>query len=173
MSNAPVAKVYYFPSSSKPGTHHEVLERTDGFLSCGCPVWIFNRRKTEPRSCSHTDKVKAGLVQPNIIHSQTDEEKAMIGDRGLATPASTSQEDSIDRNARRNRPAMDRVLGRNLTRLRERITTNAQIAASQPGRVEERLDNTKKLARIKERLDKVKKDQLESAAPTRKVNWKR
>jgi hypothetical protein len=75
MSDAPVAKVYHFPSQSKPGKFHEVLERTDGFLSCGCPVWIFNRRKTEPRSCSHTDQVRAGLVQPNVIHSQTDAER--------------------------------------------------------------------------------------------------
>ncbi|MBE3144069.1 MAG: hypothetical protein IMZ61_09125 [Planctomycetes bacterium] len=158
MSDAPVAKVYHFPSQSKPGKFHEVLERRDGFLSCGCPVWIFNRRKTEPRSCSHTDQVRAGLVQPNVVHSQTD----------------------ADRNARRNAPAVSRVDDRdsdgNYTSPREQEVMGRRRVRGQEhvNGVKSLVDqtreeaNAKKLERVKER---VSKEGMDVFPTKRKVNW--
>jgi len=157
----PVAKVYHVPSDSNPSKRWEVLERTDGSLSCSCPVWVFNKRKTEPRSCKHTEQVKGGLIEPTTTYQETTvertrrAEKVVEHQRGYTSPREQEimgrrrqREDSIDRNARRNRPAIARVLGNDS---------------------EEVASNARKLATIKERLSK---DGNMDVFPTkRKVNW--
>lgn len=48
-----------FKSKSKSGerTHAVKLNSETGHLSCGCPVWIYNRNGD--RTCYHTEKVRA------------------------------------------------------------------------------------------------------------------
>ena len=42
-----------FPRSDGKG-NWTVKLRDDGVLTCGCPIWIFNRRGD--RTCKHTDR---------------------------------------------------------------------------------------------------------------------
>jgi hypothetical protein len=56
----PIAKVWYFPSSSGNATY-ETLQYEDGSISCNCPGWT--RRCTNGvRSCKHTRMVDSDMA---------------------------------------------------------------------------------------------------------------
>jgi hypothetical protein len=157
MSNAPVAKVYHVPSDSNPSKRWEVLERTDGFLSCSCPVWVFNKRKTEPRSCKHTEQVKSGFISATTVYQETTVEQTRRAEKVVER----QREDAIDRNARLNFPTANINAGR-ATRRNHPVVNSAEESSQVSS-------NARKLAAIKERLSK--EGNMEVFPTHRKVNW--
>lgn len=170
----PVAKVYHVPSDSNPSKRWEVLERTDGFLSCSCPVWVFNKRKTEPRSCKHTEQVKGGLIESTTIYQET------LIERTREAQAIVERTRQAEDHARRNATALGKFLGDgSYTSPREqevmgRGRRRRVREAESP--VDQNEASARKLTREKQILQKIK-ERMEQESPMqvfptkRKVNW--
>ncbi|MCX5884327.1 MAG: hypothetical protein NT096_00180 [Proteobacteria bacterium] len=60
MTTKPVAKMWYFPSSSNPNKTYETLQYDDGSTSCQCRGWINRVAPDGSRSCTHTRRIDAG-----------------------------------------------------------------------------------------------------------------
>ena len=59
MIKQPVAKMWYFPSSSGNKTY-ETLQYEDGTTSCNCLGWCRRVASDGTRTCKHTRQVESG-----------------------------------------------------------------------------------------------------------------
>lgn len=60
MMKKPIAKMWYFPSSSNPNKTYETLQYDDGSTSCQCRGWINRCASDGSRSCTHTRRIESG-----------------------------------------------------------------------------------------------------------------
>lgn len=61
MIKKPIAKMWYFPSSSGSATY-ETLQYDDGSISCNCMGWTRRVAADGSRSCKHTRLIESGMA---------------------------------------------------------------------------------------------------------------
>lgn len=71
MTDAPIARTWFFKSGSNPDKVYETIQYTDSSTSCNCPGWT-RRCKNGIRTCKHVRMVESGIAD-NYCETSTNQ----------------------------------------------------------------------------------------------------